>query len=174
LLQEQEGAPMISVDLGPGEYTGGVAVVLRGEFEVAGAASAAAVAPAGAACRDEVIAGLAGLEFISCSGLRVLQRVRMFPPGGRADGWVSHPHRCDMISAGSSVLTRGRYAAASRALAPRLRTWARAAVQHAGCLGCRRMGRVSCGGCAAARDWPSRAGCCRSVRDVSAGLAGRP
>jgi hypothetical protein len=28
----------------------------------------------------------------------------------RAGGWVSRPHCCDMISAGSSVLTRGRYA----------------------------------------------------------------
>ena len=37
MLQEQEGAPMISVDLRPGECNG-VAVVLRGEFEVAGAA----------------------------------------------------------------------------------------------------------------------------------------
>ena len=110
---------MISVALGPGECHGGVAVVLRGELEVAGAASAAAVVRAGAACSDEVVAGLAGPEFISRSGLRVLQRVRMLPPGGRADGWVPHPHRCDMISAGSSVLTRGRYAAASRALAPR-------------------------------------------------------
>jgi hypothetical protein len=77
LLQEQEGAPMISVDLRPGECNGGVAVVLRGEFEVAGAASAAAVVPPGAACRHEVVASLAGLEFISCSGQRVLQRVRM-------------------------------------------------------------------------------------------------
>jgi hypothetical protein len=102
---------MIGVDLRPGECNGGVAVVLRGELGVAGAASAAAVVPAGAACEHEVIAGLAGPEFISCSGLRVLQRVRMLRPGGRAGGWVSHPHRCDMISAGSSVSRLGRYAA---------------------------------------------------------------
>jgi hypothetical protein len=75
---------MVSVVLRPGERNGGVAVVLRGELEVAGAAGAAAVVPAGGACRHEIIAGLAGLEFISCSGLRVLQHVRMLPPGGRA------------------------------------------------------------------------------------------
>jgi hypothetical protein len=98
LLQQQEGAPMISVDLRPGECNGGVAVVLRGELEVAGAASAAAMVPAGAACGHEV-AGLAGLEFLSCSGLRVMQRVRMLPLADCAGGWVSPPHRCDMISA---------------------------------------------------------------------------
>jgi hypothetical protein len=38
LLQEQEGAPMISVDLRPGECNGGVAAALRGELKVAGAA----------------------------------------------------------------------------------------------------------------------------------------
>jgi hypothetical protein len=84
LLQEQEGAPMISVDLRRGERSGGVAVVLRGEPGVAGAASAAAVVPAGAACGHEVIAGLAGLEFIGCRGLRVLQGARVLPAGGRA------------------------------------------------------------------------------------------
>jgi hypothetical protein len=73
---------MISVVLGPGECNGGVAVVLRGEFGVAGAARV----PAGGACSHEVIAGLAGLEFIGCCGVRVPQRVRMLPPGGRAGG----------------------------------------------------------------------------------------
>ena len=74
---------MISVDLRRGECSGGVAMVLRGELEVAGAASAAAVAPAGAGCGHEFIVGLAGLELISRSGLRVLRRVRILPPGGR-------------------------------------------------------------------------------------------
>jgi succinyl-CoA synthetase alpha subunit len=78
LLQEQEGAPMISVDLRPGECNGGVAVVLRGELEVAGEASAAAVVPAGAACRHEVIAGLAGLVRRS--------RAQCGLPGAYADG----------------------------------------------------------------------------------------
>ena len=111
MLQEQEGAPMISVDLRPGECNGAVAAVLREELEVAGAASAAAVVPASGACRHEVIAGLAGQEFLSsCIGLRVLPRVRMLLPGGRA-GWVPHPHRCNMILAGVSVLRRGRCAA---------------------------------------------------------------
>ena len=58
MLQEQEGAPMISMDLRPGECNGGVAVMLRGELEVAGAVSAAAVVPAGTASGHEVIAAL--------------------------------------------------------------------------------------------------------------------
>jgi hypothetical protein len=46
LLQKQKGAPMISVDLRPGECDGAVGAVLRAEFEGASAANAAAVAPA--------------------------------------------------------------------------------------------------------------------------------
>ena len=57
MLQEQEGAPMISVDLRPGECNGGVAVVLRGELEVAGAA-------------------VCGLSGVSADGPGVVRRLR--------------------------------------------------------------------------------------------------
>jgi hypothetical protein len=77
---------MASVDLGPGECNGGVAVVLRGELEVAGAASAAALVPAGAACRQRPLADcLPGWS--STGGSRTM------PPDMRSPAAVSRRRR---------------------------------------------------------------------------------
>jgi anti-anti-sigma factor len=77
LLQMQEGAPMVSINLSPRinlssrECDGRAVVVLRGELDVADAASVAAAVRA-----RELIVDLAGLEFIDSSGLTALLLAR--------------------------------------------------------------------------------------------------
>jgi anti-sigma B factor antagonist len=73
----QEGAPMVSINLSPRinlssrECDGRAVVVLRGELDVADAASVAAAVRA-----RELIVDLAGLEFIDSSGLAALLLAR--------------------------------------------------------------------------------------------------
>jgi hypothetical protein len=68
LLQKQKGAPMISVDLRPGECDG---TALRAESEVASAGSAADVAPAD----GMILAGLRRGRFAG-RGISAADRIR--------------------------------------------------------------------------------------------------
>ena len=84
MLQTQEGAPMVSMDLSTRENDGQVVVALRGELDIADAASVAAALVAVAARAAEIIVDLAGLEFIDASGVAalVLARVQTRRAGG--------------------------------------------------------------------------------------------
>jgi anti-sigma B factor antagonist len=72
LLLQQEGAPVVSMDLSTRECDGQAVVALRGELDVADAASVAAALAAVAGRERAVIVDLAGLEFIDSSGLAAL------------------------------------------------------------------------------------------------------
>jgi anti-sigma B factor antagonist len=76
LLPEQEGAPMLRVDLSTPECWGPVVAALHGDLDAAAAVGAEAVLAAAAARGPWVVADLAGLEFIDCSGMAALARVR--------------------------------------------------------------------------------------------------
>jgi len=82
LLQMQEGTPMVSMNLSPRinlssrECDGRAVVALRGELDIADAASVGAALTAVAARGRELIVDLAGLEFIDCSGLTALLLAR--------------------------------------------------------------------------------------------------
>jgi anti-sigma B factor antagonist len=76
LLLEQEGAAMVSAGLSTREDGGHLIVTLRGELDAVDAASVAAALTAVAARNPRIIIDLAELEFIDCSGLRVLARAR--------------------------------------------------------------------------------------------------
>ena len=67
---------MISVDLSTSECDGKVVVALRGELEMADAASVAAALAAVAARQPEIIVDLSLLEFIDSSGVAALARGR--------------------------------------------------------------------------------------------------
>jgi len=78
----QEGTPMVSMNLSPRinlssrECDGRAVVALRGELDIADAASVGAALTAVAARGRELIVDLAGLEFIDCSGLTALLLAR--------------------------------------------------------------------------------------------------
>jgi len=82
LLQMQEGTPMVSMNLSPRinlssrECDGRAVVALRGELDIADAASVAAALTAVAARARELIVDLSGLEFIDCSSLTALLLAR--------------------------------------------------------------------------------------------------
>jgi len=76
LLQMQEGAPMVSMNLSSRECDGRAVVALRGELDVVDAASVAAALTAVAVRAPEMIVDLAGLEFIDSSGLAALVLAR--------------------------------------------------------------------------------------------------
>jgi anti-sigma B factor antagonist len=67
---------MVSIDLTSRGYDGRAVVALRGELDIADAASVAAALNAVAAGTRELIVDLAGLEFIDCSGLTALLLAR--------------------------------------------------------------------------------------------------
>jgi anti-sigma B factor antagonist len=67
---------MASPDLSTREYGGHVVVALRGEVDIVDAASVMAALAAAAARNPRIIIDLAALEFIDCSGLGALGRVR--------------------------------------------------------------------------------------------------
>jgi anti-sigma B factor antagonist len=67
---------MARVDLSIRDYDGQVVVELRGELDIADAASVATVLTGVVARRPKVIVDLAGLEFIDSSGLAALARAR--------------------------------------------------------------------------------------------------
>jgi anti-sigma B factor antagonist len=75
---------MVSMNLSTRESDGQAVVALRGELEVADAASVAAALAAVAARAPEIIVDLAGLEFIDSSGVAalVLARVQARRAGG--------------------------------------------------------------------------------------------
>jgi anti-sigma B factor antagonist len=75
LLLQQEGAPMVSMDLST-RGDGRAVVALRGELDVADAASVAAALVAVAAREQAIIVDLGGLEFTDSSGLAALALVR--------------------------------------------------------------------------------------------------
>jgi anti-sigma B factor antagonist len=91
LLQTQEGAPVVSMNLSTREGDG-KAVRCEGKLEVADAASVAAALAAVAARAPEIIVDLAGLEFIDSSGMAalVLARVQARRAGG--DLLLAAPH----------------------------------------------------------------------------------
>jgi anti-sigma B factor antagonist len=76
LLHKREGAPMVRMDLHTGECDGRAVVALRGELDVAEAASVAAGLAAVVIRERAVIVDLAGLEFIDSSGVAALVLVR--------------------------------------------------------------------------------------------------
>jgi len=67
---------MLSVDLSTRECGGHVVVTLRGELDIADAASVAAALAAIAARQPEIVVDLAGLEYIGSSGVAALARGR--------------------------------------------------------------------------------------------------
>jgi anti-sigma B factor antagonist len=68
---------MASMDLSTRENDGQVVVALRGELDLADAASVAAALVAVAAQTPEMIVDLAGLEFIDASGVAALALARV-------------------------------------------------------------------------------------------------
>jgi anti-anti-sigma factor len=75
LLPEQEGAVMATAGLSTREYGGHVVVALRGELDIADAASVMAVLAA-AAGNPRIIVDLAALVFVDSSGVAALVRGR--------------------------------------------------------------------------------------------------
>ena len=67
---------MVSINLSSREDDDRAVVALRGELDIADAASVAAALTAIAARARELIVDLAGLEFIDCSGLTALLLAR--------------------------------------------------------------------------------------------------
>jgi anti-sigma B factor antagonist len=67
---------MARVDLSTRDYDSQVVVELRGELDIADAASVATVLTGVVARQPKVIVDLAGLEFIDSSGLAALARAR--------------------------------------------------------------------------------------------------
>ena len=67
---------MLRVDLSTPECCGPVVAALLGELDAAAAAGAETALAAAAASGSWVVADLAGLEFIDCSGMAALARVR--------------------------------------------------------------------------------------------------
>jgi anti-sigma B factor antagonist len=68
---------MVSMDLSTRESDGQVVVALRGELDIADAASVGAALVAVAARSAEIIVDLAGLEFIDASGVAALALARV-------------------------------------------------------------------------------------------------
>jgi anti-sigma B factor antagonist len=93
LLLEQEGAPMFSVNLSTRECDGHVIVALRGELDIADAASVAAALAAVATRKPEIIVDLAGLEFIDSSGVAALARGRKHARHAGGDLAVAAPRQ---------------------------------------------------------------------------------
>ncbi len=76
---------MLSLDLSTSECRGRVVVALRGELDVADAATVGAALAAVAAREREIIVDLAGLGFIDCSGVAALVRARKHARDGGGD-----------------------------------------------------------------------------------------
>jgi anti-anti-sigma factor len=106
---------MASMDLRTRENDGRVLVALRGELDIADAASAAAALVAVAARAAEIIVDLAGLEFIDASGVAalVLARVQARRAGGDLldPGQLIAPDRPDLGGIGTA--RRGAFGVAS-------------------------------------------------------------
>jgi anti-anti-sigma factor len=85
LLLLQEGRAMFSVDLRISERDGLTVATLRGELDVADAASTAAALAVAAEGARMVIVGLAGLEFIDSSGAAALAKAARHARQGGSD-----------------------------------------------------------------------------------------
>jgi anti-sigma B factor antagonist len=81
------------MDLITRECNGQVVVSLRGELDVAEAASVAAALAQVAACTRQVIVDLEGLEFIDSSGLAALVRARKHARLAGGDLLLAAPQR---------------------------------------------------------------------------------
>jgi len=84
---------MCNVDLITRECDGRVVVVLRGELDVADAASLVAALAAVAAREREIIVDLAGLDFIDSSGVAALVRVRKHARRAGGDLLLAAPQK---------------------------------------------------------------------------------
>jgi anti-sigma B factor antagonist len=93
LLLKQEGMPVCDVDVSTREPDGRVVVALRGELDVAEAASVAAALATVAAPDREIIIDLAGLDFIDSSGVAALVRVRKHARQVGGDLLLAAPQR---------------------------------------------------------------------------------
>jgi anti-sigma B factor antagonist len=83
---------MASLNLSSRESDGKAVVALRGELDVADAASVAAALVAVAARAPEIIVDLAGLEFIDSSGLAALALARVQARRAGGDLLLAAPH----------------------------------------------------------------------------------
>ena len=84
---------MISVDLSTSECDGKVVVALRGELDMADAASVAAALAAVAARQPEIIVDLSLLEFIDSSGVAALARGRKLARHAGGDLLLAAPQQ---------------------------------------------------------------------------------
>ena len=84
---------MISVDLSTSECDGKVVVALRGELDMADAASVAAALAAVAARQPEIIVDLSFLEFIDSSGVAALARGRKLARHAGGDLLLAAPQQ---------------------------------------------------------------------------------
>ena len=84
---------MISVAMSTTGCDGKVAVALRGELDLAGAASAAAAPAAVPASQPEIIADLSCLEFIDSSGVAALARGRKMARHAGGDLLLAAPQQ---------------------------------------------------------------------------------
>jgi anti-sigma B factor antagonist len=93
LLLLQEGRAMFSVDLSISERDGLTVATLRGELDVADAASAAAALEVAAEGARMVIVDLAGLEFIDSSGAAALAKAARHARQGGSDLLLAAAHQ---------------------------------------------------------------------------------
>ena len=84
---------MISVDLSTSECDGKAVVALRGELDMADAASVAAALAAVAARQPEIIVDLSLLEFIDSSGVAALARGRKLARHAGGDLLLAAPQQ---------------------------------------------------------------------------------
>jgi anti-sigma B factor antagonist len=102
----QEGALMLDVDLGSGEYGGYAVVALRGELDLMDAADVADALEAFAAREPRIIVDLSGLEFIDVSGAAALSRVRRHARDAGGDVLLAAPQQ-RMVRRVLSVIWEG-------------------------------------------------------------------
>jgi anti-sigma B factor antagonist len=84
---------MISVDLSTSERDGKVVVALRGDLDIADAASVAAALAAVAASQPEMIVDLSCLDFIDSSGVAALARGRKLARHAGGDLLLAAPRQ---------------------------------------------------------------------------------
>jgi anti-sigma B factor antagonist len=101
----QEGALMLDMDLGSGEYGGYAVVALRGELDLLDAGDVADALEAFAAREPRIIVDLSGLEFIDASGVAALSRVRRHARDAGGDVLLAAPQR--MVRRVLSIIWEG-------------------------------------------------------------------